>query len=74
MAQPPETERGKVSRAWQWGEYILAILAGNVIYLLIEPALPAWLRHRLYRADPGVLLDFLICAAMYGIVRLLRFV
>lgn len=74
MAQPPERERPRVSRAWQWGEYIFAILAGEIIYLLIEPSLPAYLHHRLYRADPGVLLDFLICAAMYGLVRLVRWI
>jgi hypothetical protein len=74
VAQPPELERPRVSRAWQWGEYIFAVLAGNVIYYSIEPALPLWLHHRLDRADPGVLLDFLICAAMYGLVRLVRWI
>ncbi len=69
---PPETAPRGVSRAWQWGEYILAILAGNILYLLIEPYLPIELRHRLFRADPGVLLDFLICAGIYGLVRLAR--
>ena len=72
MAQQFETAPRRVSRAWQWGEYFLAILAGIILYLSIEPALPASLHHRLDRTDPGVLLEFLLCAAMYGLVRLAR--
>ena len=72
MATSPETAPNGVSRAWQWGEYILAILAGNIIYFSIEPALPLWAHHHIDRTDPGILIDFLICAGMYGIVRLAR--
>jgi hypothetical protein len=72
VATPPETSPQGVSRAWQWGEYILSILAGNILYLLIEPELPAYLHHHLFRADPGVLFDFLLCALIYGLVRLAR--
>jgi hypothetical protein len=42
------------------------------LYLLIEPELPAYLHHHLFRADPGVLFDFLLCALIYGLVRLAR--
>ena len=31
----------------RWGEYLLAILGGNAIYLLAEPHLPEALRHRI---------------------------
>jgi hypothetical protein len=72
MALPGERAPKEVSRAWQWGEYLLAILAGNILYFLIEPALPVWLHHHLDRTDPGVLFDFIICAGMYGLVRLAR--
>ncbi|MGB6199282.1 MAG: hypothetical protein WA871_12760 [Candidatus Acidiferrales bacterium] len=72
MAPAPKEKSDRVSRAWQWGEYILAILAGNIIYLSIEPKLPIALRHHLYRADLGVLFDFFICVGMYGLVRLAR--
>jgi hypothetical protein len=69
----PKTEpQGSVSRAWQWGEYILAVLAGNILYLLIEPELPMSLHHRLDSVDPGLLIDFLLCALIYGLVRLAR--
>ena len=72
VATRPKAATRGVSRAWQWGEYILAVLAGNILYLLIEPELPLYLHHRLDRADPGVLLDFLLCALIYGLVRLGR--
>jgi hypothetical protein len=70
--QPDSAPRGGVSRAWQWGEYFLAILAGIILYLLIEPELPPSLHHHLDRVDPGVMVEFLLCAGMYGLVRLAR--
>jgi hypothetical protein len=72
VARSSDAPRAPVSRAWQWGEYTLAILAGIILYFLIEPALPPSLHHRLNRADPGVLIEFLLCASMYGLVRLAR--
>jgi hypothetical protein len=69
----PKTEpQGSVSRAWKWGELILAILAGNILYLLIEPELPMPLRHGQDSIGPGSLVDFLLCALIYGLVRLAR--
>lgn len=62
----------RVSTARRWAEYLVAILAGNVIYLFIEPDLPIVLRHRMFRIDPGLAIDFLICVAAYGLVRLAR--
>lgn len=50
--------------------YLAAILAGNAIYfLLLSPALPEELRHRPFREDWGLLVDFLVCVAVYGIGR-----
>jgi hypothetical protein len=62
----------RVSTARRWGEFVLAILAGNIFYLLIEPQLPAVLHHRLFRVDAGVLIDFLLCVMIYGAIRLAR--
>jgi hypothetical protein len=52
----------------RWGEYLAAILIGNSIYFwAIEPRLPAKLHHQLFRVDLGLVVDFLICAGIYGI-------
>lgn len=67
-----DTMVSRVSTARRWAEYLVAILAGNVIYLFIEPDLPFLLRHRMFRVDLGLAIDFLICVAVYGLVRLVR--
>ena len=50
---------------------LIAVLAGNAIYLLIEPGLPARGQHHLYALDWGVAVDFWICLVCYGLVRLI---
>jgi hypothetical protein len=30
------------------------------------------MRHRMFRLDFGLVVDFLICVAVYGLIRLLR--
>jgi len=66
-----ELSRG-VSTARRWAEYLLAVLGGNVLYMLVEPQLPLAFRHRLFHVDLGLGLDFVICAALYGLVRVAR--
>jgi hypothetical protein len=52
-------------------EYLVAIVLGNTIYLLsVQPHLPASMHHTIFRIDWGLGLDFLICAAVYGAIRL----
>jgi hypothetical protein len=63
---------GGVSTARRWAEYLVAVLGGNIIYLAIEPQLPSPLRHRMFQVDLGLALDFLICVALYGLIRLVR--
>jgi hypothetical protein len=63
---------GAVSTARRWAEYLVAVLGGNIVYLAIEPQLPTPLRHRMFQVDLGLALDFLICVALYGLVRLAR--
>lgn len=63
---------GGISTARRWAEYLVAILAGNIIYLAIEPQLPTPLRHRMFQIDLGLALDFVICVALYGLIRLVR--
>jgi len=55
----------------RWLEYLAAILAGNAIYFLsLSAHLPAGLRHQTYKVDWGMALDFVVCAAVYGLIRL----
>jgi len=61
-----------VSITRRWAEYLVAILAGNIVYLFIEPHLPISLRHQMFRVDPGLGLDFVLCVAIFGLVRMAR--
>ncbi|MGA9885647.1 MAG: hypothetical protein WBQ34_18165 [Candidatus Acidiferrales bacterium] len=55
----------------RWLEYLAAILLGNGIYYFsLLPHLPKSLQHQGFQMDPGVLIDFLVCVAMYGLIRL----
>jgi hypothetical protein len=54
------------------GESFLAVLLGNIIYFAAAPYLPAAFQHQLFRPDLGLLLDFLVCAAVFGLIRLVR--
>lgn len=57
--------------ARRWIEYLIAILAGNALYfLLLFPALPRLLQHQPFRFDVGLVLDFLLCVAVYGVMQL----
>jgi len=64
--------RGGMSTARRWGEYLIAVLAGNIAYLFVEPVLPDAMRHRMFRIDLGLAIDFLMCVGIYGLVRLVR--
>lgn len=51
---------------------LLAVLAGNAIYYLLMPHLPAAARHTLFKEDWGLLVDFCICAAIFAAVKFWR--
>jgi len=51
---------------------LLAVLAGNAIYYLLMPHLPAVARHRLNKEDWGLVVDFLICAAIFAAAKYAR--
>jgi hypothetical protein len=68
--RPPTTPATHRSR--RWAESLLAILGGNVVFLLLEPNLPASLQHQTFRVDWGLGLDFLLCALLYGVIRWAR--
>jgi hypothetical protein len=55
----------------QWLEYLIAILLGQVIfYFSLTPHLPDALRHHGSNIDLGMGIDFLVCVAVYGLIRL----
>jgi len=55
----------------RWLEYLIAILLGNAIYAFsLAPHLPVVLRHPTAALDWGVLVDFVVCVAVYGLIRL----
>jgi hypothetical protein len=51
---------------------LLAVLAGNAIYYLLMPRLPASIHHGLFIEDWGLLVDFAICAIIFVAVKILR--
>ncbi len=51
---------------------LVAVLAGNAIYYLIMPHLPTAAKHRLFREDWGLLVDFAICTAIFAAVKYAR--
>ncbi|HXU21531.1 MAG TPA: hypothetical protein VN788_13190 [Verrucomicrobiae bacterium] len=55
----------------RWLEYLVAILLGNAIYYFsLVPYLPDSLRHQGFSIDGGVLVDFVVCVLVYGLIRL----
>jgi hypothetical protein len=73
MGQEKTNQRiGIISTARRWAEFLVAVLIGNIVYLSVEPQLPSVMRHRMYRIDLGLAIDFLMCVVAYGLVRLVR--
>ena len=55
----------------RWLEYLIAILLGNAIYYFsLQPHLPPIWRHPSAKIDLGLFLDFVVCVAVYGLIRL----
>ena len=48
---------------------LVAVLAGNAIYYLLMPHLPAVARHGLFQEDWGLLVDFAICTTIFVVVK-----
>ena len=51
---------------------LVAVLMGNAIYFSTQQFLPARAQHQLYQIDWGLAVDFWICLACYGLLRLIR--
>jgi hypothetical protein len=50
---------------------LVAVLGGNVAYYLLEPSLPVQAQHVGFKTDLGTLVDFLLCLAVFGIIKAL---
>ena len=49
----------------------IAVVGGNLLYFfVVMPHLPAAARHRPDRLDLGLIVDFWICVALYGLIEL----
>ena len=51
---------------------LVAVLAGNALYFLLTPHLPAVARHALFKEDWGLLVDFAICTMIFVAVKYAR--
>jgi len=51
---------------------LLAILLGNAVYFILMPSLPPVARHRPFRIDLGMAVDFWFCLVAYGLIRTAR--
>lgn len=59
--------------AKRWIKYLIAIVAGNLIYFVTSPHLPPAARHHPYRADIGLFVDLWFCVVVYGLIELALF-
>jgi hypothetical protein len=51
---------------------LIAVVTGNAIYFSLERFLPPRGQHQLYQIDWGLAVDFWICLACYGLIRMIR--
>ncbi|MBI2816160.1 MAG: hypothetical protein HYX72_04385 [Acidobacteria bacterium] len=50
---------------------VVAVLGGNLIYFLVlAPYLPPAARHRRHQLDWGLVVDFWVCLAVFGLLSL----
>ncbi len=65
--------RNPAYRRW-WKSFaraLVAVVAGNAIYFFaLMPHLPPRAQHQVYRLDLGLVIDFWVCLAAWGIVEL----
>lgn len=62
----------KLSVRLNFLQALLAIILGNVVYFALLPTLPLVARHRPFRVDLGMVLDFWMCLVIYGLIRTVR--
>ena len=53
-------------------ESLAAVLLGNAAYLLLSPYMPPIARHRIFKYDVGMLVDFWFCVVAFGLIKTAR--
>jgi hypothetical protein len=48
---------------------LVAVLAGNAAYFLLEKYLPVPARHVVFHFDLGMVVDFWFCLVVFGIIK-----
>jgi len=48
---------------------LAAVLGGNLVYFLLLPYLPEAVRHVPYHMDLGLVVDFLLCLLLLGLIK-----
>lgn len=73
LAQPTHGAAvSKLSVRLNFLQALLAIILGNVLYFALLPSLPVIARHRPFRVDVGMVIDFWFCLVIYGLIRTMR--
>jgi hypothetical protein len=62
----------KLSVQLNFLQALFAIILGNVVYFALVPWLPLIARHRPFRIDLGMVIDFWFCLVIYGLIRTAR--
>lgn len=52
-----------------FAQSLIAVLAGNLVYFLAMPYLPAAAQHNPMRFDLGVVVDFWFCLVFLGAIK-----
>jgi len=47
---------------------LIAVVLGNVLYLAFQQQLPPPARHTPFRLDLGLIVDFWLCAVIFGLL------
>ncbi|MGH9344705.1 MAG: hypothetical protein ACRD19_13210 [Terriglobia bacterium] len=61
-----------VLRFSRWIKYLVAVIAGNILYFKSAPFLPPGARHHRL-VDWGTFVDLWFCLFVYGIIELISF-
>ena len=48
---------------------LVAVLAGNAVYIVVMPYLPLLARHVPRRMDLGLVVDFWLCLVFFGVIK-----
>lgn len=48
---------------------LVAVLAGNAAYFLLEKYMPASAHHSPFKIDLGMVVDFWFCLVVFGVVK-----